>query len=347
MRPKTIQTSEYCTVGHPDRTCDFIASHILDRYLAVDRRSRVALEVQLKDAHCTISGEVTSNADFDQYDMADFAREAVHEIGYTPEYQERFGGANAICDTDLEVETHISRQSGDIAQGVNRDGWGDQGIFWGMAVNDPQRGYMPKDYWLARKVAQSLCERGFGGLDVKTQVTVEDGLPVECVVAIPILPECEEAATGTIRNFVQSMLGSDCRVIVNGTGRYVTHGSIGDCGTTGRKLVADFYGGNSKIGGGSPWGKDPTKADVTLNILARDRALAYLREHNLDEVHCAISCCIGRSEIRVSFFDGRGECLESRVENDPPSHIIDRLGLREPGYAGVCVEGLFGYERFA
>ena len=66
-----------------------------------------------------------------------------------------------------------------------------------------------------------------------------------------------------------------------------------------------------------------------------------------DEVHCAISCCTGRSEIRVSFFDGRGECLESRVENDPPSHIIDRLGLREPGYAGVCAEGLFGYERVA
>ena len=203
---------------------------------------------------------------------------------------------------------------------------------------------MPKDYWLAREIAQSLVKRGFGGLDVKTQVTVEDGLPVECVVAIPILPECEEAATGTIRNYVQSILGGDCRVIVNGTGRYVTHGSIGDCGTTGRKLVADFYGGNSKIGGGSPWGKDPTKADVTLNILARDRALKFLRERNLDEVHCAISCCIGRSEIRVSFFDGRGECLESRVENDPPSHIIDRLGLREPGYAGACEEGLFGYE---
>ena len=144
---------------------------------------------------------------------------------------------------------------------------------------------------------------------------------------------------------MQSILGSDCRVTVNGTGRYVTHGSIGDCGTTGRKLVADFYGGNAKIGGGSPWGKDPTKADVTLNILARDRALTYLRDHNLDEVHCAISCCIGRSEIRVTFFNGLGECLESHVENDPPSHIIDRLGLREPGYAGVCEEGLFGYEK--
>ena len=57
MKPTRIQTSEYCTVGHPDRTCDFIASYILDKYLEADRRSRVALEVQLKERYCTVSGE--------------------------------------------------------------------------------------------------------------------------------------------------------------------------------------------------------------------------------------------------------------------------------------------------
>ena len=44
-----ISTSEYCAVGHPDRTCDYIASHLLDKYLEHDRSARVALEVQLKD----------------------------------------------------------------------------------------------------------------------------------------------------------------------------------------------------------------------------------------------------------------------------------------------------------
>ena len=28
-----IQTSKYCTGGHPDRTCDYIVAFILDRYL--------------------------------------------------------------------------------------------------------------------------------------------------------------------------------------------------------------------------------------------------------------------------------------------------------------------------
>ena len=29
------------------------------------------------------------------------------------------------------------------------------------------------------------------------------------------------------------------------------------------------------------------------------------------------------------------------------AYILDRLGLREPGYAGACEEGLFGYEKIA
>ena len=341
-----IQTSEYCGVGHPDRTCDYIASYILDRHLERDRNARVALEVQLKDAFCTVSGEVTCARPFTDEEIARFCREAVEKIGYTADYQSLFGKDNCICGEDLKTTCHISRQSDDIAQGVNADGWGDQGIAWGFAADEPRMGFMPKDYWLARLIAQHLHSHRFGGLDIKTQVTVEDGVPKECVVAIPIRPECDESATGAVRNYVQSVLGGACRVIVNGTGRYVKHGSVGDCGTTGRKLVCDFYGGNSLIGGGSPWGKDPTKADVALNILARKKALDWLETHpSLDEVRCAISCCIGRADIRVTMYDGEGNILDSRVEGHPASHVIEDLGLRQPHYAERCREGLFGHEQ--
>ena len=336
-----IKTSEYCAVGHPDRTCDFIASYILDRYLEKDSRSRVALEVQLKDGFCTLSGEVTSGWHFTDAELSEFVREAIRKIGYTDEYQAKFGDANCINGTDVEVALHISQQSDDIAQGVNADGWGDQGLFFGLAVDDPETGNMPKDYWLARRIAQELVARQLGGLDVKTQVTLEDGKPVECVVAIPLPPgESEAPVEALVREFV----GSDCKVVVNGTGRYVKHGSIGDCGTTGRKLVVDFYGGNSRIGGGSPWGKDPTKADVALNVYARMKALEYMRTHTLPEVVCMISCCIGRRDIRISYFDAANNLLESAVESEPASHVIDTLGLAYPGYADRCAAGLFGFE---
>lgn len=335
-----IQSSEYCTVGHPDRTCDFIASYILDRYLAVDPKSRVALEVQLKNEHCTISGEVTSRADFDGYYISDFAREALEKIGYTADYQGKFGAVNAICGSELETVTHITRQSGDIASGVDRDAWGDQGIFWGLAVDEPKSGNMPLDYFLARRLGQDIAGR-LGGLDVKTLVTLRDGKPVECFVAIPLAPGEDDH---DVRVATEGLLGPACRIVVNGTGRYLTHGSVGDCGTTGRKLVVDFYGGNSRIGGGSPWGKDPTKADVTLNILARRCALEGMERYGLPEMRCAISCCIGRREIRVCLFDRDMKLVEERVENEPASAVIERLGLDRPVYADMCRRGLFGYE---
>ena len=109
-------------------------------------------------------------------------------------------------------------------------------------------------------------------------------------------------------------------------------------------ITADFYGGNSRIGGGSPWGKDPTKADVALNIYARMRALEYMKKHKLDWVQCAISCCIGKQEITVSFFDKQNHLLETHKESAPASHMIESLGLRFPGYAKSCARGLFGYE---
>ena len=164
-----IQTSEYCAVGHPDRTCDYVASYILDRHLERDPYARVALEVQLKDCFCTLSGEITSWHRFTGSELAEFCREAIRRIGYTDEYLAQWGEGNVISGSGLEVVTHISRQSEDIAQGVNREGWGDQGIFWGLAVDDPSRGNMPKDYWLARMVAQELYLRRFGGIDVRSR----------------------------------------------------------------------------------------------------------------------------------------------------------------------------------
>ncbi len=352
--PTIVKSSEYCAVGHPDRTCDFIASYILDRYLQLDPNARVALEVQLKDNYCTVSGEVTSKVNFSDEEIGTMCRDAINEVGYTRGYAEWFGRKNAIAGNDVVVVTHLSQQSPDIAQGVAKDGWGDQGIFWGLAVNDPTTGYMPVDYWLARKVANALYDvctfrygPYFGGLDIKTLVTVEDNAPTNCVIAIPLKEDdAAQAANGRgrVATIARNFVGTDCNLVINGTGRYVTHGPIGDCGTTGRKLVVDFYGGNSRIGGGSPWGKDPSKADVSLNVLARRKALAYMLDRGLPEVRCSIACCIGQGAIRVCYFDEHDRLLDTSIEVAPPSRVIADCGLRLPEYARRCREGLFGFE---
>ena len=104
-----IQTSEYCAVGHPDRTCDYIVSYILDRYLEKDPYARVALECQLKDCFCTLAGEVTSTWRFSNSELSEFCREAIRKIGYDDAYLAKWGEGNVISGSGVEVTVHISQ----------------------------------------------------------------------------------------------------------------------------------------------------------------------------------------------------------------------------------------------
>ena len=335
------KTSEWVSIGHPDKMADFISCYILDRYLEQDPMTRYALEVMIKDNIVSLGGEITSKAQYSAEDIAAFVRVAVNQIGYTRAYQLFWGEENTISGNNVLVAEHISQQSPDIAQGVNNSGWGDQGIFWGMATNTPETDYMPKDWWLARKIGLHLYATRYAGIDIKTQVTMRDDRIDEIVVAVPMNHRHFDSDIGNAVAFCCD--GSrEYKLHINGTGKFVKHGPIGDCGVTGRKLAVDFYGGNCKIGGGSPWTKDGTKADLSLNLLARARALSYVKEHpDCPEVFCAISCRIGSPEILVVFTDRQGNELLAYRESVSPDELIKHFRLREPRFAEMCRNGLF------
>ena len=346
-QPMTIQTSEWVSLGHADKTSDFVSSYILDEYLRRDPGVRYALEVQIKDNHVTLGGEVSSTADIGADEVRRLVRDAIGAVGYTHAYAAKWGDGNALDCDNLDVAQYISRQSPDIAQGVDQDGWGDQGIFWGMATNDSAFGNLTRDYYWARKVGSALYRKALAGeiavgLDIKTQVEVSDGRPQSVIIAAPMLDERpREDVVRIVRDEVGAS-GVIPEIVVNGTGRYVRHSSMGDCGTTGRKLAVDFYGGNCRIGGGSPWTKDPSKADLTLNLYARLLALRYVRAHReCPAVYVSISCCIGRRAVRIAYFDQRNELIETHIEDRPASEVIGELGLRRPIYADLCRSGLF------
>ncbi len=342
-------TSEYVSPGHPDSVADLIVSHLLDRHLERDPKTRFALECQVKDNFVTLGGEVTSRAGLTNAEIDGFVREAVRDIGYTREYAADWGADNALDAENLRVTAHIGSQSPDIAQGVDADGWGDQGIFWGMATGGRDTDMMPRDHFLARQIGMELYDLALRGdlpigLDIKTQVAVDGGDVAQIVVAAPMR---EASLAGEVRDVAlrvarrhAARVDAGC-VIVNGTGAYVRHASQGDCGTTGRKLAVDFYGGNCRVGGGSPWGKDATKADVTLNVYARALAVDAAWRMGLETVYCAISCCIGRRDIDITFLDGRHNEMERRVEGRPAREVIASLGLDRPVFAWKKRNGLF------
>ena len=109
---------------------------------------------------------------------------------------------------------------------------------------------------------------------------------------------------------------------------------------TGRKLACDFYGTACPIGGGSPWTKDASKADVTLNFYARKLALEYLQDN--DECFVYLSSCIGRSELPSTIVKTvkHGVATEHSLQiNKKPSEIITELGLNKPVFARLCRKG--------
>lgn len=331
-----IRFSEYVSLGHPDKVADYISQYLLDRYIEHDPQTRYAVEVQIKGYQVTLGGEVSSKHRFSAQDIAGFVRAAVNEIGYTREYQQRWGAENTICGDLLDVSAYISQQSPDIAQGL--DGWGDQGIFFGYCAFDRSTFGMPYEHTIAKRICKHLFDSGVGGLDIKAQVITDDGEIKKLIVAIPLQEEADEKF---VRDYLCGIAKKGCEIIINGTGRYVQHSPIADCGTTGRKLAVDFYGGSCRIGGGSPWTKDGSKADLTLNLVARKLAKQFAEKYGCD-VYTSLACCIGKQEVDVSVCDAADNILWEGKEIINPAERRKAFKLDTPIYASMCRWGLFG-----
>lgn len=330
------KTAEAVSLGHPDKIADYISSYILDRMIEQDQHVKYAVEVMIKNNTVALGGEITGHVKLDN--VQTYVIDALAEIGYTRDYATRWGDCTINPD-QIEIINMIGVQSPDINRGVMRDGWGDQGVFVGYACRGT--GHINRELYLARKLNRALYglarESDTLGLDIKTQITLDDDGTIDtAIVAIPMLRDTD------LTDFVVRTLGARPRhIIINGTGRYTYHASIADCGITGRKLACDFYSTACPVGGGSPWTKDASKADVTLNIFARALAIQNLGDN--DECFVYLSSCIGRgvlpSAAAKTITDGVVTTRNINIDARP-SVLIPMLGLDAPVFANLCRDGL-------
>jgi S-adenosylmethionine synthetase len=335
-----MQISEYVSLGHPDKVADYISSFLLDKYIRKDPNTRFAVECQIKGNIVNLAGEITSKAKFTQKQIKHFVKMAVDKVGYTKHYQRKWGKENTICGSDLKVKTYITEQSPDIARGL--DGWGDQGIFFGCAYPREDYDYMEGTKYLSTIIGDELYKENIVGKDIKVLVVKKEGRLAKVVIAAPILNE-KQFKTSKVLNDVRAICeDAKCPFIINGTGVFHKHGPLADSGTTGRKLVVDFYGGSCQIGGGSPWTKDGTKADLTLNLYARYLALKFLKDNDFKEpVFCDIACAIGSRKIDICIHSADGIILKQYTEEKSPKELIKFFKLDTPIYAELCKNGLF------
>ena len=119
------------------------------------------------------------------------------------------------------------------------------------------------------------------------------------------------------------------------------HSSVADCGITGRKLACDFYSTACAVGGGSPWTKDASKADLTLNMYARYLAVENLKDN--DEVWIYLSSCIGKSDLSSAVIKYRKDNVfweDNLIVDARPSVLIKRFGLNKPIFSDLCMNGI-------
>ena len=347
-------TSESVSEGHPDKVSDFIADSILDAHLALDPASRVACEVLCKSGDVILAGEITSKGDVDYEKIA---RQAIREIGYT-DPKEAFN-ADGVKITKL-----ISKQSGDIAMGVDTGGAGDQGLMFGYATDETPE-LMPLPIQLAHKLAHRLSEYRKSGKeswlrpDSKTQVSVEyDANEPKRVSSVLVTTQhAASVATPKIKDFIASCLcpevlgewfGKHVEVLVNPTGQFIEGGPSADCGVTGRKIIVDSYGGMGRHGGGAFSGKDPSKVDRSGAYFGRYVARQIVKKGFAKKAEVQVAYAIGRAEpvsVRVDTF-GTGDSKKAeefaRTFNFTPKGMIEKLQLRRPIYKQTTNYGHFG-----
>ena len=362
MARRYLFTSESVTEGHPDKICDQVSDSILDELISQDPDSRVAVEAMTTTGIVIVAGEVTSNAKIDSQNVV---RKTLKNIGYN-------GLKHGFDGNSCSVLTSIHEQSPDISMGVSKNengvqGAGDQGLMFGYATSETAE-LMPMPITLAHKLTMKLAKvrkektLDWMGPDGKSQVSViyEDSIPkkIDTVVVstqhtedISISQVREEVISKVIKPICDDLIHDSTKFLVNPTGRFVIGGPVGDTGLTGRKIIADTYGGMGRHGGGAFSGKDPSKVDRSACYMARYIAKNIVASGIASKCEVQLAYAIGVAEpvsIMVDTFD-TGKIDEEKIEaqvreifDTTPRGIIETLRLKRPIYTKTAAYGHFG-----
>ncbi len=381
-------TSESVSEGHPDKVADQISDAVLDEFLARDPQSKVACETMVTTGQIIVAGEIRSEA---YIDIMNVAREVACTIGYDRS-ELGFDGSScgvllAVHEQSPDINRGVDREQ------PEQQGAGDQGMMFGYATDETPLYIpltLALSHAMLMELADIRREgvdMTYLRPDSKSQVTVEytaEGTPVR-VDTIVISTQHDEFVTPASSGLSQDeadarmqeiiardvrdillprviaklpenlrhLIGSDVRLLVNPTGKFVVGGPNGDTGLTGRKIIVDTYGGHGAHGGGAFSGKDPSKVDRSAAYAARHIAKNLVAAGVAERALVQVAYAIGVAEpvslnvntfgtAKVNMTDGEISRRVSEIFDMRPHSIETRLKLRAPIYRETATYGHMG-----
>jgi len=388
-------TSESVSEGHPDKVADQISDALLDEFLRWDPESKVACETFVTTGLVLCGGEVRTEG---WVDVQETARRVIRNIGYThAEYRfdcDSCGVISTIHEQSADIRQGVVREKPE-EQGAGDQGMmfgyacRDMENFMPLSIELAQR--LLQELAAVRHNGKQMK---YLRPDSKSQVTIEydDGnkpVRIDTIVISTqhdefVLPKdksfkAEKAAEKEMQKIItddlnkiliprvkkslppsiQKLFGSDLKLLVNPTGKFVIGGPHGDTGLTGRKIIVDTYGGHGAHGGGAFSGKDSSKVDRSAAYAARHIAKNLVAAGVCEQALIQIAYAIGVAQpvgLFVNTYgtakvkDKKGNILHDgeialRIKDLfdlRPYAIVQRFGLKNPIFLPTASYGHFG-----
>jgi len=335
-----LKTVEVPLIGHPDAVCDQIVEGLLDEYLRRDKNSRVNLKACGSHGMIMVGGTVDSRADFD---AASLVKKIYKSIGYTD---------------DIEPFVNIERPSEDLAKTIVNGGAQGTVTVYGYATKET-REFLPKAYIYANAIARRIDDlrkhnEAFAFLkpDGKVQVTMDGSTVVAVTVSVQHDNSVDKnvVQTNILENAIMPVIGDaqGVKVFINSAGEFSHGGFYAGAGASGRKVLANTYGGLLPHSGAILSGRDPLQPSRAGTLMARYVAKNLVAEGVAGNILITVGYAIGHNDpVFLQAMTGKGEDITDMVRarfDFRPEAIVEKLNLRQPFYQRMSEHGYFGKE---
>lgn len=335
-----LKVVEAPLAGHPDKVCDQIVESLVDEYLRRDPLSRMDIQALGSHGMVMVGGVVDSRADFD---ASDLARRVYERAGFVD---------------GVELFVNLERPTAEEGRVIVRGGAQGTAIVHGYATRET-REMLPRAVVFANALAKRIddlrqSDPRFSWLlpDGKLQLATED----DRVAAVTVIVQHDQSVDvphlqshileHAITPVIPDLEG--VKILVNPAGPFTHGGFNANAGVSGRKVLADTYGGLLPHGGIALAGKDPLKPGRAGTLMARYVAKKLVAEGVANNVFVTAVYSLGMAEpLLLSARSGRGDDLSVTVRERfdfRPEAIVERLNLRRPMYAMCSTYGMFGRE---